>query len=290
MSEILFLTAGTIDFASSRYRGFWPAKYMGNAEVYPLAYALQSGLPLKADTKTIVFQKFAYIPMMKYAHDQGVKVVWDVCDPSWWFDPDKCKDILDLVDMVTAPTVALIEDLFRQYGIDLSYDIIPDSFDPDHYKDVPEQAERKDNQAHLIWFGHQNNRFTLVAHLGELERLALVEGLDVHLTIFDGEPDNRWPNERITIHNKKWTLAGEVEELRKHDLAYLPSYPGRWGKLKSDNKQVHAGYCGLHAYDPEHPKAPLVKMLGWGPDLIDEGWLKDHDAELVAKQWKAVLA
>ena len=100
----------------------------------------------------------------------------------------------------------------------------------------------------------------------------------------DGGNDEFY-DETLTIKHVPWLLDKEVEVIASHDLAFLPSYPGMWGRLKSDNKKVHAGLCGLHVYDPVSPRASLLRMLNWGGDEIDEGWLKEHDARLVADKW-----
>lgn len=291
MSEILFLTAGTIDIASSRYRSFWPANYLDSAEVHPLGYALKVGIPIKSDTKTVVFQKFASIPMMKYAKDHGLKVVWDVCDPSWWFAPDKVKDILDQTDIVTASTKGLLLDLSEHYPehrIDKIGRVIPDAFDPEHYINA-KGKDYEEGKLDLIWFGHHNNRYTLLAHLAELERLAITGGIEVSLTILDGEPENRWGSNRINIRHEKWALESEVEIISSHDIAFLPSHPGRWGRLKSNNKQVHAGYCGLNTYNPNLAsdyEYTLEKLLN---SRVNTDWLKGYSAVKVAERWTEVL-
>jgi len=292
MSEILFFTAGKIDFASSRYRGYWPAKYMPSVEVHPLEYALQSGVPFRGDTKTIIFQKYWYAPTMKYAQDHGYKVIWDVCDPSWWFTPEDCREALKYADIVTASTQEVLDDLIEQYS-DMVIDgvVIPDAFNLDHYRDADNYGREYDGKTiNLVWYGHENNRFTLISHLAELQRLVHVNKKIVNLTILDGAGGNDFYDPTINIKHVPWSLDKEVEVIASHNLAFLPSYPGMWGKLKSDNKQVHAGLCNVLVYDPAKPRAPLLKMLEWGRDEIDEGWLKLHDARVVAEQWLEVAS
>ena len=287
MSEILFLTAADINFASSRYRGFWPAKYMRSAEAHVLDHALTSGAPFKPDTKAVVFQKLYYAPLMKFAHDQGLRVIWDVCDPMWWYMPDDCREVLEHTDFITASTQPLLDDLYDFYeDLDIESEIIPDCFDMEHYQDTEHEEYQEGDDIWLIWYGHQNNRFILLAHLSELTRLSRANDIPVRLTIMDGQKSNKWEENTFVIKQEQWHLEDEVQMTAAHHLAFLPSYPGLWGKLKSDNKHVHAGLCGLNVYDPVKPKAPLMKMLTWGQDEIDEGWLKDHDAKLIAKQWE----
>lgn len=291
MAKTLFLTYGDINSASSRYRSFWPSKYIEDCKVYPIVNALQSGVPIDGDTQTIVFQKSAHKTIMKYCSDAGLKIIWDVCDPTWWWMPDEVDKILQYVDIVTGSTEAILEDISDQYASShiLNCKYIPDSFETSHYSGAKHNDLNKDN-IRLIWYGHSNNRIMLLPHLTELERFSAVNGVGVTLTVMDGQPTDKWLSKYINIEHVNWSLDTEVETISAHDMAFLPSYPGIWGKVKSDNKAVHAGYCGLLTYDPAKPKAAFEKMLSWGADELDGGWLKEHDASVVAETWKEVMA
>lgn len=291
MSEYVFITAGTIDVASSRYRAFWPAQHIQGSAVYPIQHVSQSGLPISKDTKAVVFQKFANADMMKFCHDSGIKVIWDVCDPSWWFQPRECETLLKYADIVTGSSKALLDDLMGQYQYDGSHAFIPDAFDRKHYREAGDYHRHPAaGLLRFVWYGHENNRFTLLPYIPELERLANIYDVDVTLTIVDSRPNDNWASNYINIEHQRWTLDTEVAVVASHDLAFLPDYPGRWGKLKSDNRAIHAGYCGRHVYIPGRTDMALDALVQFDPTFIDKDILKQHDAEVVAKQWKAVLA
>jgi hypothetical protein len=213
-----------------------------------------------------------------------------VCDPSWWFAPEKVNDILEHTDIVTASTKGLLKDLESQYPEhEIVGKVIPDAFDPEHYTSAKHKPY-EEGKLDLIWFGHQNNRYILLAHLAELERLACVEGIEINLTILDGEPENRWGSNRINIRHEKWTLETEVEIISSHDIAFLPSHPGKWGRLKSNNKRNHAFWCGLNTYNPqdiEDAIYPIFNKLVAGvvPVLLAEA----YNAVKVAEEWAEVL-
>ena len=292
MSEIVFITAGTIDMASSRYRAYWPARYIENSAVYPIQHVSQSGLPIGKDTKAVVFQKFANADMMKFCHDSGVKVVWDVCDPSWWFQPDQCADLLNYTDVVTASSKALLDDLAGVYqGVEDECAFIPDAFEPEHYREAGDYHRHPAaGILRFVWYGHENNRFTLLPYIPELERLANLYDIQVTLTIVDSRPNDNWASNYINIEHQRWTLDTEVAVIASHDLAFLPDYPGRWGKLKSDNRVIHAGYCGRHVYIPGRTDMALDALVQFDPTCTDKGKLEKYAAKTIAKQWKAVLA
>jgi len=290
MARNLFVAPYDINSASSRYRVYWPAKYLEDNQLWTLKQVYESGYPIESDTKVIVFQKFGHPAAMKFCHNSGIKVVWDICDPVYWFLPDQYKDILENVDIITGSSKMLFQDLKEQYDITQETVYIPDAFDFEHYSQASKyHRDREDGKLRLIWFGHQNNRFALLGNLTEIERLANVEKLDITLMIMDGEPKNVWNDKYFEIRHIGWSLDGEVETIASQDLAFLPAYPGKWGKLKSDNKSVHAGLCGLHTYNPQTSKASIVELMNWGADEIDEGWLKEHDARVVSNLWKEVL-
>lgn len=250
--KALFLTAGPLEWASSRMRAYWPAAAMEDVAVMPIQQVevelRQHGTLPQADV--YVFQKL-YSSRIRAAMPDGAAAVWDVCDPVWWFDPDGCAEALANVNAVTASTAALDDDLagWLRAGIWPPIAVIDDCIDPAHF---PVQATHIDRApVRFIWYGIAANRPALYAAQAYLERLA-ADGYGIELTIMDDRPDIQQvfvTPVSFPIYFVRWSLEQENEIIAAHDLALLPAYPGPWGHVKSDNKRATALACGVPTVD-----------------------------------------
>lgn len=246
-----FFTAGPLTWASSRMRAYWPARHMDSVTV-PLAEVDSGRVPLPA-ADTYIFQKL-YSERVREALPPDALVVWDVCDPAWWFDPEGAKAVLAAVDGVTACTEALADDLRGWDGWEDNKPVIviPDCVNPAHF---PAQAVHSDHEPiRFIWYGIYANRPALYAAQATLDRLA-AEGYRIELTIMDERPDIAQvflTSTAYPVYFTRWSLEQENEVIAAHDIALLPPYPGAWGLLKSDNKRLTAGACNVPATSGLH--------------------------------------
>jgi len=293
--KVLYMTAGDINWASSRMRAYWPAQYMADAEVMTLEaarYAVANDDLPEADI--YVFQK-AIDETVAQALPDSATVIWDVCDPSWWFDPDRARAALGLVDGLTASTEALAADMVSWLPPDRRYlpvEVIADCYEPRHF---PLQAEHLVHSLRFVWFGIYTNRVGLHAAQANLERLA-ANGYRVSLTVMDDAPQVELvflTKTNFPIYHVRWSLDRENQVLASHDVALLPSYPGPWGEMKSNNRSLSAWASGLPVasgldyYHLERLCDPRerAQFAALGADM-----LPPYAVGAMAKVWELTLA
>ena len=242
MSNILFVTPGPIKWVSSRMRAHWIAERIEGAEV------MQSDKKhLSKGWDAVVFVKVIEEPMIINAlQGLGTKVFWDICDPVHWFNPQEAREMADAVDDITASNKNLALDFFDWYENKEPL-TIPDCIKLEHY---PRQREHQEvDTVRFIWFGASQNRFSLFGAFAPLERLAC-NGVNISLTIYDDRPhEQNIQSNKFPVYYANWDLEQENAVLASHDIALLPPYPGPWGKVKSNNKELTAYANGLAVTD-----------------------------------------
>jgi hypothetical protein len=282
----IFITAGPLHWGSSRLRSFWPSAYIPGAKVISGQDYTKHGADFDG-FGTLILQKIWSEEAVDDARDHGMKVIWDVCDPSWWWQPRDVREILLKVDEVTCSTILLGEDLREfagEYCPPITY--IPDSIEPKEYPLKREHAQRDVLQ--FVWFGMAINRISLFGVLTNLERLAC-NGYKFIFTIFDDAPESRVEAAYPVLH-EKWRLNTENQVLASMDCAILPPYPGPWGRVKSPNKAHTARMCGLPVVTG-FDYAELCRMFN-----SEERAKNAHDnltqyySQLTALSWEAVCA
>ena len=234
-----FITAGDINFASSRMRAYWVAEEMENADVITLEDVVSdpdgiSGYDVCIWQKTIDINLIKSLP--KTLH------YWDVCDPSWWFQPEYCRQVLEYTSGVVCSNDALADDFKEWSGLD-NVHAIPDRLKLSHFHKRRQHVDT--DHIRFIWFGYSMNRIALWGAVANLQRLK-ANGHKFTLTIMDDRPDAP-VNFDFPVRHVKWSLENEVDILAAHDVALLPPYPGAWGRVKSDNKSMASIVCGLPA-------------------------------------------
>lgn len=292
---ILFIAAGGIEFGSSRMRVHWPAKHM-DASVIVAGKdldGLAQGAPVNGP---LIFQKVAPLPIMRDYHESGHTVWWDVCDPSWWFEPKECQAIVQNIDGVVASSEPLLKDFMTWMSeVPISHEIqahvIPDRLDFGHFPKV--RRHREARPVRLIWYGVYANRVSLHAAIPTLERLAC-NGYDFTLTIYDNYPDRPWQmSKRFDTYHTQWDVERENEVLTSHDIALLPPYPGKWGQVKSNNKTITAYANGLPVTQGVE-YCELESLMRWqtrreaganGRAMAE----KHYDVSQSARDWEAIL-
>lgn len=286
-----FITAGPIEWGSSRLRAWWVAPHMEGASVIQLRDIRDIADVQGHDA--YVFQKTADLQLMNSLKQCTSLVFWDTCDPSHWWQPELCRTIADVADGIVASNEALADDFSEWYGSAEKVHTIPDRLELSHFD---KQREHTDvSPVRLIWFGIAVNRIALYSMIASLERLR-ANRHDIALTIMDDRPDMPFVghNYSFPITYVKWQLDREVEILARHDIALLPPYPGPWGMVKSDNKVATAFACGLPA------------LSGWDYQLLrgyvmsaserqqhgtlPRSWLeRKYDIKRSAAEWQELI-
>lgn len=240
MTSVVFIPAGDITNAGARMRAYWPARFIPDAAVVSWDDIRAGNLP---DAPVYIFQKLVDVGLMRSLRERGALVFWDVCDPAWWFNPTDAREAADVADGVVASSAALAVDFIDWYGKAKARHIA-DRLDPDHFTQL--RGHQETRPVRFIWFGAAQNRVALYAAAALLARLR-ANGHEVTLTIFDNAPDNPLPgfDAELPVYYTRWALEREVETLVAHDIALLPFYPGPWGRVKSNNRQITAWAAGL---------------------------------------------
>jgi len=304
--KTLFISSGPYEWGSSRMRCYWPAKYMKDTddvevksrdEIFGKPWVESVKHIINADT--IVFQKQSAFDfdVVRHCKELGKKIVWDLCDPVWWWSPDLTRQISPLCNIITFSSDGLMSD-FCNWEKPINFDpnirvgVIPDRLDLDHF--TRQRVHSEHTPIRFIWYGVAVNRIAVYAALANLERLAS-NGVKIELTICDDRPDAPMQvTDLFPIYNVKWDLTQEVDVLTAHDVALLPPYPGPWGKVKSNNKKLTAWACGLPVTTGEHYAElyDLCHMLEMRQSLGSAGRFDvetNWRAEQSAAQWETIL-
>lgn len=289
--NICFVTAGPIEWASSRMRAFWVAEALRErgheVEVIEFGKATLNGLGVR---DAYVWQKTVNVEHIKYL---GGRHYWDVCDPSWWWQPNECREIARHMTGVVCSSKALEEDFIEWARQHETRDrrrvhTIPDRLKLSHFHTQRQHSDV--SPVRLIWFGVAANRVALWGARANLERL-VANGYKIELTIFDDRPDVRFNfSDAFPIYHVLWSLEKEVEVLAAHDVALLPPYPGPWGGVKSNNKMLTAWACGLPVSFGEYSiLAYLMESSQRREGAKPLRAVREHNVAQSAIEWEALL-
>ena len=286
MNSVCFITAGPVEWGSSRMRAYWPARYILDATVVTMAEVEQGELP---DAAVYVFQKLIATTLAAELRALGRVVVWDVCDPSWWFDKTGAIEAVNNVDAIVASSLPLAVDLGAWVAVNRTRapkkTVIPDRVELSHF--APPTRYKPGEPVKLIWYGIAANRIALFAAVVNLMRWR-GDGHDISLTIFDDAPDRRFPglDAIMPVTYKQWTLDTEAETLAAHHIALLPPYPGPWGQVKSNNRTVTGLAAGLQVITGEsyYDLPNAINAMEAGHDRR-EYVAANYNVEQSARQW-----
>lgn len=290
--SVCFIASGPIEWGSARMRCYWPAKYMPDSTV------VKFGEKIPAGYDVYVFQKLFDRNIAEQIRAAGSKIVWDMCDPTWWFQPELVASELPLVDALTFSCNALRED-FVHWGKTIKDEFprsmmtISDRLELSHFEHRRYHIDT--NPVRLIWFGLEFNRFALYGTMAVLERLVANRN-NIELTIMDGAPDKIIQfTSALPVYHVRWELNKENEIIANHDIALLPPYPGAWGKVKSNNRSLTAWASGLPVCDGFDYDDILenIQYPGARQAKADSGYKitkQSYTADKSAKQWEALCA
>ena len=289
--SVLFLTVGDINWASSRIRSYWPAEIMEEAD----AAQWQDGAQIPDSYDVYIWMKTADIETMERHKQMGKISFVEVCDPSWWWQPELQRQIANLTTAVVAASEPAAKDYRDWYNGYKRVYTIPDRLKLEHYGDPKfDHSVKRGEPVKFIWYGAANNRVSIFAALAYMERLAS-EGVKVSLTVMDNLPNHTMEiTNAFPVYHVGWSLDKEVEIIKAHDVVLLPPYPGPWGKIKTPNKRLTAWACGLPVVSGEHWETLYnvatcedlrQKMAQTGLREVWDGYTIDKTAE----DWRRVI-
>lgn len=289
-----FITAGPYSWGSSRMRAYWPAQYIQGARCIQLRDIIEHNpIELAAlENSPIIWQKQVTMSALRDARRADVAQWWDICDPAWWWNPRECREVSDTVQGVVLSSAALRDDFVAWYGSAHHAYVIKDRLELSHFP--IKRLHEWHHPIRLIWYGVGVNRVSLFAALANLERLA-ANGHQIELTICDDRPEETFSvSKAFPIYHTRWDVETENAIIAAHDVALLPPYPGAWGSVKSNNKQVTAAACGVPfvsgvdylelckiVADTELRRTSADVGLKWAVD--------EYDVTISAREWEALL-
>ncbi len=287
MSKVLFVAAGPYEWGSSRMRAYWVADQMGASVVE--AAQLSHNFDRFEQADTVIWQKKIDLDLVEAYRSKSH--YWDVCDPLWWWNPQECIEIGDLVDGVIASNRGLADDWAKFYQRKSAY-VVPDCIDLRHFTKQREHSTV--NPVRLVWFGLSVNRVALYGAAIALSRAAANER-KIELTILDDRPDLPFePVDNFPIYHSRWGVNSENEVIANHDLAILPPYPGPWGQVKSNNKHLTAWACGLPVASG-HDYEDLIELIDSFSsrqavaDLGYETLLEQYTIDRAVEKWRGII-
>ena len=284
MLEVCFILPGPPKWASSRLRAIWISKYIDHSAVVQLGGEIP-------EAKAYIWIKTVHPQVFEGLRTQtGARQYWDLCDPVWWWEPQGVKWLAPKMDGVIASTRELADDFEENNGVKCG--VIPDRLELEHYP--IQKKHQRQTPIRFIWFGASQNRISLFAAAANLDRL-VANGIPVELTIFDDQPGSVWQiSDKFPIYYVNWALETENQVIASHDIALLPPYPGPWGKLKSNNKNLTAWACGLPTTDAQDygKLLDLATLTGERERQAKQGMQLvkvEYDIRKSAREWEAVI-
>ena len=284
--KILFVVPGPIQWATSRFRAYWIQPHIPDSEIVLFSELAE----LAGDKLREVLEPFDHVIWLKQCPihalkdnvRDGQKHWWDATDPMWWFSPQWSKEIALFVDGTIVSSQGLGENfnVWKPSQAKLAKRI-DDHMNLDHYNVIRKHSN--DNEARLIWFGLNANRFTLLSATPFLSRV-WANGWRFSLTIMDNAPANDWSGMfEFPVNHVAFDLETEAGILGSHDIAVLPDYPGPWGKCKSTNKKLTAYAAGLPVIvgDDYHRILKLIDM----PDMRQQAG--DMNRKMVEERYQS---
>lgn len=251
--EVCFIAFGSRALAGSRLRAWAVADAWPESDCVPW----REDWPDTYDAPVVVLQKVHPRPkadvgmhlleQVRAAQARGQLVIWDLCDPIWWWMSE--SDFLGLaraMDGLTVSTDGLQTDLWNAFQLQSFYIADRQPFT------TMQRRHAKVPVPQLVWFGYAQNRIPCFSSGAlALDRL-LHNHVPFTLKIVDDRPEWRLSvaSELASITTyEKWSLSTIEATLASADVAFLPPYPGPWGPMKGDDKIMTAAWAGLPSAD-----------------------------------------
>lgn len=261
--KIAILTNGPRTWPSSRLRGYW---YQDADPLHFNIYAPGDPLDGIEECEVVIFQKRqSPVDVERAARYQlaGKKVIYDITEPMWWWYPAEVEQIMRVSDCITVSSEGL-RDAVKMIPFAQRVEYIPDRMLASTHPTLAQHEPR--DKTVITWFGSTGNRLALEGYLPVLGYVAHLRPLE--LRIIDSEPGVHMVVEdmpHLKVTHIPWKLETYHAQLTDCDIAYLPEYPGPWGAMKSNNREVTAMWTGLPFTD--------------GMDMAELLYLIDHREE-----------
>lgn len=287
--KIAILTHGSLTWASARFRAFWLAE--ADPEHFT-AYSSGDRLDgLEEHDVIVILKRIGEVDIQRALHLKalGKIIVYDMCDPDWWFNIEGSSAMMQVASAITTSSAGLKQAVLDfEPGRPVAH--IPDRMLPGYHSTVAEHGERE--RVVLCWFGAGQNRLpSLSGVLPVLQYLS--QQYPLELRVIDDLPHvplGSSLHEESIVRYVPWTVETFHAQMTACDIALLPPYPGSWGALKSSNKQASAWWAGLpvtDGFDAEY-LAELIEdaelRQHFGRELRQEAE-KNYDIHTSVAEW-----
>jgi len=227
--------------------------------------------PFAADI--LVFQKTyerAYLDIARKAKEKGIPIVFDMDDDY------RCKDMLELADVVVCDSQGLVDFCQNQTSKKLDGRVIRNPVDYIK-KPLPRRKHTKKTDFELVYFANPANFKAFINCRPALERLRK-EGYKYSLTLIGGQNLQhiyRYSNpfQGFPVNHIPWNLKTFSNNLRKFDIAILPQAWDWKGPAKQTEAVAHNVPAVCEKIKPNeelYKAADLLEYLAG----TDEEWYK----------------
>lgn len=295
--KVLFIPTGPVEWNSPRLRCYWAAEAWDEAEVWDGTG--EAWLDILRGVEVLVMQQKFWRPELEgcfvAARNRGITIIWDVCDPGWWWNANALR-MAQEADFIVASTDNLAA-LARQ-ELNKPAICIPDRHKVDAYA---VKEHRETDCPALLWHGWLASQAALWSCSAELARLAAM-GIKFKVLIVDDTGKNMprafsaWNyGGGVEVELEKWEYPDFFEkQIIKADIGLVPEYPGIWSKYKSNNKTVAFWCAGIPTTkgDDIEELIKLIKSAELRAHLgkqLRERAIQDWAVERSVEEWKRLV-
>lgn len=264
----------TSDMASMRYRVIIPARYLATKQTYqqgflttPKQFDINNIAPIVNQQDIIIFSKsfnLANEQIALYAKNQGVKVIFDICDNH--FESTKLaqryKNLVYLADKIVVNTPLMAE--IVKHHTNKAATIIPDPYEGQQY---PPYFQPNPKQLNLLWFGSHTNLDSLQAMIPTLVPLSQKIPLKLHIITSPNmgmEQACQQFNEQsecFQLQFSAWSLETTQRAIQQADIVTIPSMPNERKIVKSPNRLIESLWAGRFVV--AHPLPSYQEFAQW---------------------------
>ncbi len=295
---ILFIPTGPIEWNTPRLRCFWLTEAWDEAETWDGTG--ESWDEILSDVKVLVVQQKFWRPeldaLYTKAQEKDIPIIWDTCDPTWWWSPATVA-IAQKADFIVTSTDGLAN--LARKELNKPAICIPDRHKISAYA---VKEHRETDCPILLWHGWRATHASLWNCSAELAKLAAM-GMKFKVMIVDDKGEivpeafTTWNwAQAIDIELMKWEYPDFFEkQLIKADIGLVPAYPGVWSEYKSNNKEVAFWCCGIPTTKGDDIQQMIQLMQNWElrkyvGQTYREIAIRDWAIEKSAEEWKRLIS
>lgn len=295
--RVLMIPTGPPTWNTPRLRCYWVAEAWDEAEVWDGRG--ESWEQILEGVEILMMQQKFWRPELEQgfatARKKGIPILWDTCDPIWWWSAEGRK-MAEEADFIVASTDGLAN--LARAELNKPAICIPDRHKISAYA---VKEHRETDCSVLLWHGWRASHASLWNCSAELARLAAM-GLRFKVMIVDDtgeivpEAFTQWNwAQRIEVELVKWEYPDFFEkQIVMGDIGLCPPYPGVWNKYKSTNKRDAFWVAGIPTTDGTDINQLIQLIQNWQlrrelGKRCREIAVRDFAIEKSVEEWKRLV-